>query len=115
MTGRQEAFWERKTIRGRLSEWMRRDSTSTAKSQQKTRSFTQEQMLSRLPRRFLSVSPTVPEIYSRPLRWLHAAQAVATFGAIGSVNAAMRAPKTPEGDANKANAMFAHKVSGFSS
>lgn len=58
--------------------------------------------------------PAVPplERYSRPIRVLHAAQALAIVGAIGSVTAAMQQPKTKEGQQKRGEAMFWHKSLG---
>lgn len=60
----------------------------------------------------VAAAVTLPETYSRPLRWLHWAQAFAVIGAIGSVNYAMGRPKTPEGQKQRGDAMFAHKSFG---
>jgi len=54
----------------------------------------------------------VVQRYGFSLRWLHIIQGVAAIGAIGSVNAAMRQPKTPEGQEQRGQIMIFHKSCG---
>ncbi|KAH9244498.1 hypothetical protein BASA81_007387 [Batrachochytrium salamandrivorans] len=52
------------------------------------------------------------ERYSRPIRVLHFAQALAVVGAIGSGTFATQQPKTKEGQQKRGDAMFWHKSMG---